>query len=94
MSVTVSEFASVTAKSGLARRARSVNNSTAWSAKDSDGTCPFTSPGTIRGSRLVVRIVTQQQPSVADKAQQRLRDRATRLVGESERTVVVTLVTG
>ncbi len=46
ISVTVPAFSSVTAKSGRARRARSVNNSTASSASDSDGTRQFTSPDT------------------------------------------------
>jgi hypothetical protein len=62
MSVTVWEFASVTAKVGRARRARSVNNWTA-SARDSDSTCQFTSPGTMRGSRLVVKMATREQPA-------------------------------
>ena len=97
ISATVSASPSVIAKSGLARRARSLNNSTASSARDNDGTCQFTSPPTMRGSRLVARIATleqpasksltrfcaglqqmlavvqhQQQPSLADEAQQRL----------------------
>ena len=63
ISVTVSVLSSVTVKSGRARRARSVNNSTASSARDSDGTCQFTSPATMRGSRLVARIVTREQPA-------------------------------
>ena len=42
-------------KSGRARRARSANNSIASLSSRSDGTCQFTSPATVRGSRLVAR---------------------------------------
>ena len=61
ISVTVAALSSVIAKPGRARRARSLNNSIASSASDSDGTPQLTSPGTRSGSRLVARIVTFEQ---------------------------------
>ena len=57
ISVTVSALSAVTRKSGLVRRARSLNSSIASSASDSDGTRQLTSPATPIGSRLVVSSV-------------------------------------
>ena len=63
----VAALSSVTRKSGRARRARSVNNSMASSASDSDGTRHVTSPATPIGSRLVASTVSPgQAPSRAD----------------------------
>ena len=62
ISATVAALSSVSRKSGRTRRARSVNNSIASSASDSDGTRQLTSPATPIGSRLVARTVTAGQP--------------------------------
>ena len=57
ISVTAAALSSVMVKSGRTRRARSVNNSMASSASDSDGTRQVTSPATPIGSRLVANSV-------------------------------------
>ena len=59
------------AKSGRARRARSVNNSIASSASDSDGTRQITSPATPIGSRLVARTVNRGQAPAARRPARR-----------------------
>ena len=53
ISVTIAASSSVTVKSGLTRRARSSNNSTASPLSDSEGTRQVTSPANPIGSRLV-----------------------------------------
>ncbi|MDT5328320.1 MAG: hypothetical protein QOF25_5472, partial [Mycobacterium sp.] len=61
ISVAAAQLSSVRRKSGRTRRARSVNNSIASSASDSDGTRQLTSPATPIGSRLVAMTVTAGQ---------------------------------
>ena len=59
ISPTAAALSSVTAKSGRAWRARSVNKSMASSASDSDGTRQLTSPATPIASRLVASNVNR-----------------------------------
>ena len=61
ISVTAVVLSSVRWKSGRTWRARSVNNSMASSASDSDRTRQVTSPATPIGSRLVVKSVNPGQ---------------------------------
>lgn len=66
ISATGAESCSFTTKSGRTWRARSVNNVTASSVSDREGTPQATSPGTRRGSRLVARtFAAGQAPSSA-----------------------------
>ena len=58
ISVTTAELSSATTNSGRASRARSVNNTTASSTSDNDGTRHVTSPASPIGSRLVANSVT------------------------------------